>query len=198
MSEGNVYVQSETFIRPIPRASTYARSCSWHDRPNTGQYRKGHLGGQMVSHRLGGNGYISSGCRLHFWERGSARRHDTQHCRRRDGHSSVDCVYLSAAPTLPPLHLRLWAWGDVAGVMIVLTILFSAVVAGYESINRSLHPQSVEHLWAVAIASIVGFAGNELVAIFPHSGGQTGQQRRSRGRRLPFSCRWLDQFRRVV
>ena len=55
---------------------------------------------------------------------------------------------------------------DVAGVMIVLTILFSAVLAGYESINRLLHPQPVEHLWAVAIASIIGFAGNELVAIF--------------------------------
>jgi cation diffusion facilitator family transporter len=55
---------------------------------------------------------------------------------------------------------------DVAGVMIVLTILFSAVIAGYESINRFLHPQSVEHLWAVALASIIGFAGNELVALF--------------------------------
>ncbi len=55
---------------------------------------------------------------------------------------------------------------DVAGVMIVLTILFSAALAGYESINRLLHPQSVEHLWAVAVASIIGFAGNELVAIF--------------------------------
>ena len=50
--------------------------------------------------------------------------------------------------------------------MIVLTILFSAVVAGYESISRSFHPQSVDHLWAVAVASIIGFAGNELVAIF--------------------------------
>ena len=40
---------------------------------------------------------------------------------------------------------------DGAGVMIVLTILFSAIVAGYESINRLLHPQSVEHLWAVAV-----------------------------------------------
>lgn len=55
---------------------------------------------------------------------------------------------------------------DVAGLMIVLIILFSAVVTGYESINRLLHPQSVEHLWAVALASIIGFAGNELVAIF--------------------------------
>ena len=55
---------------------------------------------------------------------------------------------------------------DVAGVIIVLTILFSAVLAGYVSIDRLVHPQPVEHLWAVAIASIVGFAGNETVAIF--------------------------------
>jgi cation diffusion facilitator family transporter len=55
---------------------------------------------------------------------------------------------------------------DVAGVMIVLTILFSAVLAGYESIARLLHPQPVEHLWAVVIASLIGFAGNELVAVF--------------------------------
>lgn len=55
---------------------------------------------------------------------------------------------------------------DVAGVMIVLTILFSAVVAGYESIDHLLHPQAVQHLWAVAAASIIGFAGNEMVAIF--------------------------------
>src|SRR5215831_5038021 len=55
---------------------------------------------------------------------------------------------------------------DVAGVFIVLTILFSAVLAGYESIARLLHPQPVAHLWAVVIASLIGFAGNELVAVF--------------------------------
>ena len=55
---------------------------------------------------------------------------------------------------------------DVAGVFIVLTILFSAVLAGYESINRLLRPQSVAHLWAVAVASLIGFAGNEMVAVF--------------------------------
>src|SRR5215475_8136996 len=54
---------------------------------------------------------------------------------------------------------------DVAGVIIVLTILFSAVLAEYGSIARLLHPQSVEHLWAVVIASLIGFAGNELVAV---------------------------------
>src|SRR5215831_2448246 len=55
---------------------------------------------------------------------------------------------------------------DVAGVIVVLTILFSALLAGFESINRLLRPQSVEHLWAVAVASLTGFAGNEMVAVF--------------------------------
>jgi cation diffusion facilitator family transporter len=55
---------------------------------------------------------------------------------------------------------------DLAGVAIVLTILASAALAGYESVYRLLHAQKVEHLWAVMIASVVGFLGNEGVAIF--------------------------------
>jgi cation diffusion facilitator family transporter len=55
---------------------------------------------------------------------------------------------------------------DLAGVAIVLTILASAIIAGYESIERLLHPQDISHLWAVMAASITGFLGNEAVAIF--------------------------------
>jgi cation diffusion facilitator family transporter len=55
---------------------------------------------------------------------------------------------------------------DFAGVIIVFIILFSAIVAGYESIDRLFHPQDISHLWAVAIASGIGFLGNEAVAIF--------------------------------
>jgi cation diffusion facilitator family transporter len=55
---------------------------------------------------------------------------------------------------------------DWAGVLVVLVILFSAVVAGYQSVERLLRPQPIEHLWAVIVASIIGFAGNEIVAIF--------------------------------
>lgn len=55
---------------------------------------------------------------------------------------------------------------DLAGVTIVFVILFSAIIAGYESIDRFLHPQEISHLWAVAIASGIGFLGNEAVAIF--------------------------------
>lgn len=55
---------------------------------------------------------------------------------------------------------------DWAGVLVVFTILFSAAVAGYQSVERLLRPQPVEHLWAVIVASLIGFAGNEVVAIF--------------------------------
>jgi cation diffusion facilitator family transporter len=55
---------------------------------------------------------------------------------------------------------------DLAGVMVVLVILFSAVVAGYEAIERLIHPQPVGLLWAVAVAGTVGFVGNEAVAVF--------------------------------
>jgi len=68
-----------------------------------------------------------------------------------------------------PSHRFTYGYGrveDISGVMIVLTIFFSAVFAGYESLNRLLNPQPVQHLWTVVIASLIGFAGNELVAIF--------------------------------
>ena len=55
---------------------------------------------------------------------------------------------------------------DLAGIVIVLTILFSAIVAGYEAIDRLVHPRPVEYLGAVAAASIIGFIGNEAVAVF--------------------------------
>ena len=55
---------------------------------------------------------------------------------------------------------------DLAGVIVVLIILFSAVVAGYQAIDRLLNPKPVAMLWAVAVASLVGFIGNEAVAVF--------------------------------
>jgi cation diffusion facilitator family transporter len=53
---------------------------------------------------------------------------------------------------------------DLAGVFVVLMILFSAIVAGYVSIDRLFHPQEVTFLWAVVLASLIGFIGNEVVA----------------------------------
>lgn len=55
---------------------------------------------------------------------------------------------------------------DFAGMIIVGIILFSALVAAYQSIDRFIHPQPIEYLWAVVAASIIGFIGNEAVAVF--------------------------------
>jgi cation diffusion facilitator family transporter len=53
---------------------------------------------------------------------------------------------------------------DIAGVIIVVVIAASAVAAGYEALRRLFEPAPVSHLWAVAAAGLIGFAGNELVA----------------------------------
>jgi cation diffusion facilitator family transporter len=55
---------------------------------------------------------------------------------------------------------------DLAGILIVGIILFSAVFAGYEAINRLIHPQPIAFLGWVAVAGIIGFLGNEIVAVF--------------------------------
>jgi cation diffusion facilitator family transporter len=55
---------------------------------------------------------------------------------------------------------------DLAGVIVVLLILTSAIVAGYEAIDRILHPREITNVWAVILSSIIGFIGNEAVAIF--------------------------------
>ncbi|MBU2835741.1 MULTISPECIES: cation diffusion facilitator family transporter [Acidithiobacillus] len=55
---------------------------------------------------------------------------------------------------------------DLAGVVIVFIILFSALFAGYEAINRLLHPQPIQQLLWVAAAGLAGFLGNEAVAVF--------------------------------
>ncbi|MGI8431891.1 MAG: cation diffusion facilitator family transporter, partial [Chthoniobacterales bacterium] len=55
---------------------------------------------------------------------------------------------------------------DVAGVLIVLIIFFSACVAAYESVRKIIHPQVVTQLGWVVVAAIIGFLGNEAVAVF--------------------------------
>jgi cation diffusion facilitator family transporter len=55
---------------------------------------------------------------------------------------------------------------DFAGLAIVLIILVSALVAGYEAINRLFHPRVVMHLGWLAAAGVIGFFGNEAVAVF--------------------------------
>jgi cation diffusion facilitator family transporter len=53
---------------------------------------------------------------------------------------------------------------DLGGLFVVAMIALSSVLVAYEAIHRLLHPQQVNHLWAVAAAAVIGFLGNELVA----------------------------------
>ncbi len=55
---------------------------------------------------------------------------------------------------------------DVAGVIIVLSIVFSAGYILWESFSKLLDPQPIERLPWVAAAAVIGFLGNEAVAIF--------------------------------
>ena len=55
---------------------------------------------------------------------------------------------------------------DLAGVAIVFIILASAIVAGWEAFDRLLNPKPIEYLGWVALAGVIGFIGNEAVAVF--------------------------------
>lgn len=61
---------------------------------------------------------------------------------------------------------------DVAGMVIVLMIALSAAIAGWESIRRLMSPEPVQHIWWVIAASIIGFIGNEAVALYRIRVGQ--------------------------
>lgn len=55
---------------------------------------------------------------------------------------------------------------DIAGVIIVLMILFTAGEAIYQSIHKIMQPEPIRNLGWVAAAAIIGFLGNELVAVY--------------------------------
>ncbi|MEU6308698.1 cation diffusion facilitator family transporter, partial [Streptomyces chartreusis] len=53
---------------------------------------------------------------------------------------------------------------DLAGIAIVLTIAASAAFAAWTAVDRLLDPRPMAQIPAVAVAALVGFAGNEWVA----------------------------------
>jgi len=61
---------------------------------------------------------------------------------------------------------------DLAGMFIVFVVALSAVVAGWEAINRFIHPRPIENPWLLVAAGLIGFAGNEIVAIYRIRVGQ--------------------------
>jgi cation diffusion facilitator family transporter len=61
---------------------------------------------------------------------------------------------------------------DVAGILIILSIAVSAVVAFWESFQKLLHPQPMQNIPWVAAAAVIGFFGNEMVAILQIRAGR--------------------------
>jgi cation diffusion facilitator family transporter len=55
---------------------------------------------------------------------------------------------------------------DLAGLFVILMIALSAIIAGYEAVRRLINPITIDHLGWVVVAGVVGFLGNELVAVY--------------------------------
>ncbi len=55
---------------------------------------------------------------------------------------------------------------DLAGMVIVAMILLSAILAGVEAVRRLVEPEPIERVGLVFAAGLIGFAGNEAVALY--------------------------------
>ncbi|OCF89113.1 hypothetical protein AW168_18970 [Nocardia brasiliensis] len=55
---------------------------------------------------------------------------------------------------------------DLAGLFVVAMIALSALIAGYQAVRRVLEPVPIGHLGWVAAAGLIGFLGNEIVALY--------------------------------
>ena len=67
----------------------------------------------------------------------------------------------------PPTRRYTYGYGraeDLAGIVIVVVIAASSALAAYEAVTRLAHSRLVTNLLAVAVAAVIGFTGNELVA----------------------------------
>jgi cation diffusion facilitator family transporter len=71
---------------------------------------------------------------------------------------------LTAVPLGAAFLLRSERAERTAGLFVVAAIFVSACVAGVESIARLIHPNAPSHLWALALAGAIGYAGNLVAA----------------------------------
>ena len=72
---------------------------------------------------------------------------------------------LTAVPLAAAFLLRSERAERIAGLFVVGAIFVSACVAGVEAVSRLVHPQTPSHLWALAAAGAIGWAGNEVAAL---------------------------------
>ena len=71
---------------------------------------------------------------------------------------------LTAIPLGAAFILRSRSAEQCAGWFVVAAIFVSAIVAWVLAVDRIVHPARVEHLLALALAGVAGFAGNEVAA----------------------------------
>jgi cation diffusion facilitator family transporter len=78
---------------------------------------------------------------------------------------------LTAIPLGVAFLMRSFVAEKRAGYFVVVTIFFSACVAFWQSVERLIHPEHLDHLWPLAAAGVIGFAGNELAAVIRSRAG---------------------------
>jgi cation diffusion facilitator family transporter len=79
---------------------------------------------------------------------------------------------LTAVPLGIAFLLRSARGERIAGLFVVLAIFVSACFAFAVSVDRLLHPQTLNHLGVLAAAGVVGFVGNEIAAQVRLRGGR--------------------------
>jgi cation diffusion facilitator family transporter len=82
---------------------------------------------------------------------------------------ALTAVPLAAAFLLgrrPPTSRLTYGWGRSEDLAVLAIILFSAVYAGYEAIDRLIHPTTPGYLLGRRPCRGWGFAGNEWVAVY--------------------------------
>ncbi len=72
---------------------------------------------------------------------------------------------LTAVPVAIAFLLRSARAERIAGLAVVAAIFFSACAAAVAAVDRFIHPQTPDHLLALALAGAAGFVGNYLAAI---------------------------------
>ena len=109
---------------------------------------------------------------------------------------------LTAIPLGIAFFLRSVRGERLAGLAVVLAIFVSACVALYVTIMRFIHPQHLTHLWVLAAAGLIGFAGNELAARVRLSAGRrlasaamTADGKHARDRRVRLARRRRERDR---
>jgi len=103
-----------------------------------------------------------------WWSGSVALLGDTVH----NAADALTAVPLGIAFTLgrrAPTRRYTYGYGraeDLAGIFILVVIAFSTGIAAWEAITRLTDPRDVDNVAWVAVAGILGFVGNELVAAY--------------------------------